>query len=96
MNACGGRWPGWGQWFLGRIGERLDKTMNNGLCSTLPQSFHGIRQVVEAKFRASLPPYLGDFGAISTFRAGRREEFVGVSARLQMVILNDKEMRPLN
>ena len=80
INARGGWWQGFGQWILGRIGERLGKKNHNGPFSTLPQPCYGSRQVVEAKFRASLP-CLGDSGAIPMFRAGRREELVGISAR---------------
>ena len=57
-----------GSGFSARIGERLGKTIHNGQFSTLPQPCYGTRQIVEAKFRASLP-CLGDSGAISIFRA---------------------------
>ena len=66
--------------FLGSFEERMGKTMNNDSFSTLPQSCYGTRQVVEAKFRAFLP-CLGDSVAMPMFRAGRREEIVGMSIR---------------
>ena len=80
MNARGGWWPGFGQWILGRIGERLDKTIDNDSFSTLSQSCYGTRQVVEANLCAFLP-CLGGSVAMSVFRAGRREELVGNSIR---------------
>ena len=84
-----------GQWFLCRFGERLGKTIHNSPFSTLPHPCYGTRQVIEAKFRAFLP-CLGDSIAMSTFRAGRRKEIVGSSARFEMVVANGKEIRSLH
>ena len=81
MNARGGWWQGFGHRILGRIRERLGKTIHNGPLSTLPQPCYGTRQVVEANLCAFLP-CLGGSVALSVFRAGRREEFVGMSSRL--------------